>query len=210
MRKVNNITKSNLNFPKIYKGIILAGGSGSRLAPLTKVVSKQLMPVYNKPMIYYPISTLMIADIREFLIITNPQYKDNFISLLGDGSHLGIDIKYKVQKEPKGLAEAFIIGENFIGDHPVALILGDNIFHGDELISKLRKFSSENVGAKVFAYPVRDPERYGVAQLSKNNEVIDIQEKPKIAKSNYAITGLYFYDNSVIEKSKRLGLSERG
>ena len=195
---------------KLRKGIILAGGSGSRLKPITSAISKQLLPVYDKPMIMYPLSILMLANIKDILIITTPKDQEHFKRLLSDGKQLGIKINYEVQHEPKGLAEAFIIGENFIGDHPVALILGDNIFHGDELISKLRKFSSEKVGAKVFAYPVRDPERYGVAQLSKNNEVIDIQEKPKIAKSNYAITGLYFYDNSVIEKSKRLGLSDRG
>ncbi len=195
---------------KLRKGIILAGGTGSRLKPITSAISKQLLPVYDKPMIMYPLSILMLANIKEILIITTQRDKSQFKNLLGDGKQLGININYAIQKKPKGLAEAFIIGQNFIGDQPVALILGDNIFHGDELISKLRKFSSEQVGAKVFAYPVRDPERYGVAQLSNNNEVIDIQEKPKIAKSNYAITGLYFYDNSVIEKSKNLELSARG
>ncbi len=192
------------------KGIILAGGNGSRLKPITNSISKQLIPVYDKPLIMYPLSILMLAGIREILIISNERDLNSFKSLLGDGKKLGIRITYVIQKKPRGLADAFKIGSNFIGNDPVALILGDNIFHGDELINKLRYYASVDEGARVFAYPVRDPERYGVAQLSKNGEVLNIEEKPTKAKSNYAITGLYFYDNSVVDKANSLNYSNRG
>ncbi len=192
------------------KGIILAGGTGSRLFPITRAVSKQLLPIYDKPMIMYPLSILMLAGIKDILIITTERDRSNFRELLGNGNQFGISIKYCLQKKAIGLADAFIIGEKFVDKDSVALILGDNIFHGDELISKLRKFSSSKKGATIFAYPVSDPERYGVAELSKEGKVINIEEKPKSPKSNYAITGLYFYDNSVIKKAKSLNLSKRG
>ncbi len=198
-----------MNSQKNYKGIILAGGSGKRLAPLTDAISKQLIPVYNKPMIYYPLSTLMIADIKEFLIITNPEYKDLFMYLLGDGSKFGIDINYAIQEEPNGLAEAFLIGSEFIGDSNVALILGDNLFHGSELELKMKKAMANN-GATIFVYRVKDPERYGVVEFDSNKNAISLQEKPKYPKSNYAITGLYFYDNRVIEFAKQINPSNRG
>ena len=191
------------------KGIILAGGNGTRLYPITKVISKQLLPVYDKPMIYYPLSTLMSADIREFLIITTERDIDIFKSLLGDGSIYGIEIQYKVQKSPNGLAEAFIIGENFIKNSNSALILGDNIFCGFEkefFDISLRK----DKGAFIFAYPVSDPERYGNVKFSDDGCVQEIIEKPKKPFSKYAVTGLYFYDETVIEKSKELKISDRG
>ena len=191
------------------KGIILAGGNGTRLNPLTKAISKQLLPVYDKPMIYYPLSTLMLAGIREILIITTERDQDLFERLLGDGSHLGIEIKYKVQKSPEGIAQAFLIAEDFLSGSSVVLILGDNLFHGDSLIKHLLKCSKQNQGASVFAYPVSNPKRYGVVEFDKNFKVIGIQEKPKIPKSKYAITGIYFYDNSVIEKAKKLTPSKR-
>ena len=191
------------------KGIILAGGHGTRLYPLTKVISKQLLPVYDKPMIYYPLSTLMSADIREFLIITTERDIDTFKSLLGDGSNYGIEIQYKIQKSPNGLAEAFIIGESFIKNSNSALILGDNIFCGFE-----REFFdislNKDSGAYIFAYPVSDPERYGNVMFSDDGCVQEIIEKPKTPLSKYAITGLYFYDETVIEKSKELKVSDRG
>ena len=192
------------------KGIILAGGKGSRLTPITRAISKQLLPVYDKPMIMYPLSVLMLAGIKDILIITSDRDRSNFKELLGNGNDFGISIKYCVQKKPIGLADAFLIGESFVKKNDVALILGDNIFHGDELIKKLRKFSLNKEGATIFAYPVSDPERYGVAELSKEGKVTKIEEKPKVPKSNYAITGLYFYDNSVIEKAKALDFSKRG
>ena len=198
-----------MNSQKNYKGIILAGGSGKRLAPLTNAISKQLIPVYNKPMIYYPLSTLMIAHIKEFLIITNPEYKDLFMYLLGDGSKFGIDINYAIQEEPNGLAEAFLIGSEFIGDSNVALILGDNLFHGSELELKMKKAMANN-GATIFVYRVKDPERYGVVEFDSNKNAISLQEKPKYPKSNYAITGLYFYDNRVVEFAKQINPSNRG
>lgn len=191
------------------KGIVLAGGSGTRLHPLTLAVSKQLMPVYDKPMIYYPISTLISSGINEILIISTPQDLPLFKKLLGDGNHLGCDFQYEVQDNPNGLAEAFLIGENFIGNDSVALILGDNIFYGSGL-SNLLKHNTNPKGGIVYAYHVNDPNRYGVVEFDNNKNVISIEEKPKNPKSNFAIPGIYFYDNSVIEKAKKLTPSKRG
>ncbi len=195
------------------KGIILAGGSGSRLYPITKGVSKQLLPVYDKPMIYYPLSVLMFAGIKETLIITTSEDQHEFIRLLGDGSQWGISLQYIVQPSPDGLAQAFTLGKEFIGDQDVCLVLGDNIFYGTGFITLLQNaaitVSSENK-ACVFGYYVRDPERYGVAEFDKNDEVISIEEKPKKPKSNYAVVGLYFYPNDVVQKTKEIELSPRG
>lgn len=191
------------------KGIILAGGSGTRLYPITKGISKQIMPIYDKPMVYYPLSTLMQAGIRDILIITTPQDQDQFKRLLGDGSEFGINLQYAVQPKPDGLAQAFIIGEEFIGNDKVALVLGDNIFHGHKLSESLKNCIDPS-GGIVFAYQVSDPERYGVVEFDKNLNAISIEEKPLHPKSEYAVVGLYFYDNDVIEIAKNIQPSERG
>jgi glucose-1-phosphate thymidylyltransferase len=192
------------------KGIILAGGSGSRLHPVTKGVSKQLLPIYDKPMIYYPISTLMLAGIREVLIITTPHDQESFQRLLGDGSDFGLDLRYEVQPAPEGLAQAFVIGEEFIADDHVALALGDNIFYGHGLTEALVRASARKKGATVFGYWVNDPERYGVVSFDSQGRATEIVEKPESPKSNYAVVGLYFYDNTVVERAKLLEPSPRG
>jgi len=194
----------------IKKGIILAGGSGTRLYPLTHVISKQLMPLYDKPMIYYPLSTLMLTDIREILIISTPQDTPRFEGLLGDGSQWGLEIHYAVQASPDGLAQAFIIGESFLNNSPSALVLGDNIFYGHNLPDLLNSANARPEGATIFAYHVQDPERYGVVEFNRQNQAVSLEEKPKSPKSNYAVTGLYFYDKHATEYAKQIQPSGRG
>ncbi len=193
-----------------YKGIILAGGSGTRLYPATQVVGKSLLPLYDKPMVYYPLSTLMLAGIRDILIISTPEDTPRFQQLLGDGSQLGLNLQYIVQPKPEGIAQAFIVGKQFIGNSSCALILGDNVFYGHDIARDLQSATQKTEGARIFAYPVHDPERYGVVEFDKNGKAVSLEEKPKAPRSRYAVTGLYFYDNDVVNISQSLKPSARG